>query len=153
MAQEVTTSKEKRTEEAQKPATVKEPEEKKPVKKKGKKRRLDEGVFYLYAGLNNTVITLADKEGNVVASSSAGQAGFKGSRKSTPFAASKAARLILEKAQSLGVTSASIVVKGVSVGRDATLRALGGSEIQIVSLRDVTPLPHNGPRPKRSRRV
>ncbi len=121
-------------------------------KKKGKKT-LSEGVFYIHAGINNTIISLADKTGRVVASSSAGQVGFKGTRKATPFAASQAARAILEKARHLGVGSAEIVVKGVGVGRESAIRTIGNSEIEITVLRDVTPVPHNGPRPKRARRV
>jgi len=122
-------------------------------RKSRKKRTLSEGIFFLQAGLNNTLITLADKSGNVVASTSTGQIGFKGSRKATPFAASKVARSILEKAQNLGLTSAEIWIKGVGMGRESALRTLGSSEIHITTLKDLTPLPHNGPRPKRPRRV
>jgi small subunit ribosomal protein S11 len=125
----------------------------KSARKRGKKRTLTEGVFYINANLNNTIVTLADKAGNVVAVVSTGQVGFKGSRKATPFAASKAAQLILDKARNAGMTTADVVVKGIGIGRDSVLRTLGSSDIYIKALRDVTPVPHNGPRAKRSRRV
>lgn len=147
----------------EKPAVAKAPtsrgvgrKEKKPArtpKTRRKKTPVPEGMIYIQSTFNNTVITVTDLSGQVVASSSCGHEGFKGSRKSTPYAASITARHVAEKAQALGMNKATIFVKGVGVGRDSAIRAIAGSGIEIVSIKDLTPTPHNGPRAKKPRRV
>lgn len=108
---------------------------------------------YIQATYNNTIITLTDTLGNVLGWSSAGTAGFKGTKKSTPFAASKVAEIIAEKILKLGVESLSIFVKGVGSGRDSAIRSLAGRGLNITQIKDITPLPHGGVRPPKIRRV
>ena len=125
------------------------------AKPKRKKKRLTvpEGRAYVKSTFNNTLVTITDNEGNVIAMASAGGQGFKGSKKATSFAASKAAAVAAEKAISLGMQKLMIFVQGVGTGRDAAIRSLAGSNLEVMSIKDVTPIPHNGPRPRGPRRV
>lgn len=132
----------------------------KPEKKKGKARvrrrerkSVPRGRAYVQATFNNTFITLTDPNGNVLAASSAGSAGFKGSRKGTPFAAQVAAEQAGRKGMEHGLRQVEVCVKGPGPGREAAIRSLQGAGLQIVSIRDVTPVPHNGCRPPKRRRV
>ncbi len=117
------------------------------------KRHLEKGVLHIEATFNNTKAVLADEKGNVVVSSSAGALGFSGARKSTPYAAAKVGELIGEKGMMMGLKEASVVIRGVGVGRESVLRAFAGKGIQIRSIKDATPAPHNGPRPPKPRRI
>jgi small subunit ribosomal protein S11 len=125
----------------------------KAVKGKKEKRLVVNGIVHIQSSFNNTIITITDMSGNVIASSSPGQLGFKGSRKSTPFAAQLAAQNALKKAMALGLKTAEVRVKGPGVGREAALRALQMSGFSVTMIRDVTPIPHNGCRPPKRRRV
>lgn len=120
---------------------------------RGTKRKLAEGTLYVEATYNNTKVSLADKTGNVVSWSTAGALGFSGAKRSTPFAASKVGELIGEKAKQMGIKEVDAVIKGVGSGRESALRAFIGTGINLGSIRDVTPVPHNGPRPPKTRRV
>lgn len=122
-------------------------------KKKKAKRIIPEGKVYIQSTFNNTIITITDQQGEVIAWGSAGNAGFRGSKKSTPYAASMAAKTVATKAIDMGMTRASVFVKGVGSGRDAAIRSLDTAGLHIGSIKDVTPLPHNGPRPRKPRRV
>ncbi len=127
-----------------------------PRKKGGKKRERREvrtGIAHIQATFNNTIVTLTDKNGNVVSWSSAGSAGFKGSRKSTPFAAQTAAEQAARKAMEHGMRSVAVFVKGPGAGRESALRALQAVGFKVTLIRDVTPVPHNGCRPPKRRRV
>ena len=117
------------------------------------RRRLDSGTLYVEATYNNTKVSLADAVGNVVVWSSSGSLGFAGAKKGTPFAAAKVGELVGEKASAMGVREANVVVKGVGAGRESSIRAFSSKGIHIVSIRDLTPVPHNGPRPPKPRRV
>jgi len=112
-----------------------------------------EGVAHIAATFNNTIITITDKAGNTVVWSSAGKAGFKGSKKSTPFAATMAAEMAGREAMSLGVKRLDVLVQGPGSGRESAIQALAASGLFIKSIQDVTPLPHNGCRPPKKRRV
>lgn len=122
---------------------------------KGKKEKkiVVNGIVHIQSTFNNTIVTVTDMNGNVIASSSPGQLGFKGSRKSTPFAAQLAAQNALRKAMALGLKTAEVWVKGPGVGREAALRALQMDGFSVTMIRDVTPIPHNGCRPPKRRRV
>ena len=111
------------------------------------------GIAHIKSTFNNTTVTITDLSGNVLAWSSAGTAGYKGSRKGTPFAAQLAAEAASKKAQEHGMQQVSILVKGPGPGREAALRSLLGSGLKISMIRDVTPIPHNGCRPPKRRRV
>lgn len=126
---------------------------KKVVKKKKEKKNIPNGVAHIQATFNNTIITITDPVGNVVAWSSAGGKGFKGSRKSTPFAAQVAAEDCARKAQDHGMRSVEVYVKGPGSGRESALRALQAAGFHVNFIRDVTPIPHNGCRPPKRRRV
>jgi len=117
------------------------------------KRNIPEGIAHIQATFNNTIITITDKQGNAISWSSAGANGFKGSRKGTPFAAQVAAENAAKKAIEHGVRSLEVHVKGPGSGREAALRALQLAGIQVTVIKDVTPLPHNGCRPPKRRRV
>ena len=117
------------------------------------KRHLEKGVLHIEATFNNTKATLTDDKGNAVISSSAGALGFTGARKSTPYAAAKVGELIGEEGAMVGLKEASIIIRGVGAGRESALRAFAGKGIQIRSIKDATPVPHNGPRPPKPRRV
>jgi small subunit ribosomal protein S11 len=123
-------------------------------KRKPKKEKVDAaGIAHIKASFNNTMISLTDVYGNVVSSASAGKVGFKGSRKNTPFAAQQAASSAAKVALDLGMRRVDVRVKGPGSGRDSAIRALQAAGLQISSIRDVTPIPHNGCRPKKKRRV
>ena len=126
---------------------------KKTVRKKKVKKNIQTGVAHIQSTFNNTIITITDVGGNAVAWASAGQQGFKGSRKSTPFAAQSAAEECAKKAQEHGVRTLGVYVKGPGAGRESALRALQGAGMKITLIRDVTPIPHNGCRPPKRRRV
>jgi small subunit ribosomal protein S11 len=122
--------------------------------KKKKKVQVDaHGIAHIRATFNNTFVTLTDIYGNVVAWSSAGKMGFKGSRKSTPFAAQVAAEAAAKEAANLGMKKIEVLVKGPGSGREAAIRSLQTAGLEITSIRDVTPIPHNGCRPPKRRRV
>jgi small subunit ribosomal protein S11 len=122
-------------------------------KAKREKKIVVNGIVHIQSSFNNTIITVTDMNGNVIASSSPGQLGFKGSRKSTPFAAQLAAQNALKKAMALGLKTAEVWVKGPGIGREAALRALQMDGFSVTMIRDVTPIPHNGCRPPKRRRV
>ena len=123
------------------------------VRKKGEKKNVPNGIAHIQATFNNTLITIADPEGNVVSWSSAGRIGFKGSRKGTPFAAQVAGQNAAHGARDVGMRSIEVQVTGPGGGRESAIRALGSSGLAIKSIRDVTPIPHNGCRPRKRRRV
>jgi small subunit ribosomal protein S11 len=126
---------------------------KKTFKKRGEKRVVHHGFAHIQASFNNTLITITDTEGNVVSWSSAGAIGFKGSRKGTPFAATQAAMAACNVAKTFGMRSCEVLVKGPGSGRESAVRALQNAGIEVKSIRDVTPIPHNGCRPPKRRRV
>jgi len=121
--------------------------------KKKVKKDISEGTVHIQATFNNTIITITDAAGNTVSSASAGSQGFKGSRKSTPFAAQMAAQEACKKAQESGVKSVFAYIKGPGGGRESALRAIHASGIRVSGIKDVTPIPHNGCRPPKKRRV
>jgi small subunit ribosomal protein S11 len=116
-------------------------------------KTVNTGHIYIQSTFNNVIISATDTAGNVVAWASAGSSGFKGSKKSTPFAATQTAKIVIERAKNLGLEKAFIYIAGVGNGREAAVRAFAGSGINITGIKDVTPLPHNGCRPKKPRRV
>lgn len=117
------------------------------------KRKLASGRLNILATFNNTLVTLTDSKGNSVMAASSGALGFKGSRKSTPFAAAKVGEIIGEKAQQMGMKDAEVFIKGVGAGRESALRAFAGKGIGITKITDKTPVPFNGPRAPKARRV
>ena len=121
--------------------------------KKKVKKNITNGIAYVNATFNNTIISIADDNGNVIAWSSAGSRGFKGSRKSTPYAAQIAADHVATKAQEYGLKILTVKFKGPGAGRETALRALQSRGFKILSIKDVTPMPHNGSRPPKKRRV
>ncbi len=130
------------------------------TKKKGsakglssKKRAVQKGRIYISASYNNTMITLADAQGKVLSWNTAGNLGFKGTKKATPYAASEVANAISDKAENMGMKEVDIFVKGVGTGRSSALRALASKNITINSIKDITPIPHNGCRPPGPRRT
>ncbi len=123
------------------------------VGKKKERRVVPHGVAHIRATFNNTLITIADPEGAVVTWSSAGKIGFKGSRKGTPFAAQVAAQNAANLARDAGMRSVDVQVKGPGSGRESAIRALASSGLEVKSIKDVTPIPHNGCRPRKRRRV
>lgn len=129
------------------------PQKKRTKTKKRERKSIIEGRACIQATFNNTIITLTDKEGNVIAWSSSGTVGFKGSRKSTPYAAQLAANNAARKAMEHGLKQVEVYVKGPGSGREAAIRSLQSSGLYITSIRDVTPMPHNGCRPPKRRRV
>ena len=122
-------------------------------KKKKVKKNVLNGVAYVQSTFNNTIVSIADTNGNIISWSSAGQKGFKGSRKSTPYAAQVAADSAASKALELGMKTLSVEVKGPGSGRETALRALQARGFKILSIKDTTPMPHNGTRPPKKRRV
>jgi small subunit ribosomal protein S11 len=117
------------------------------------KRKMDSGIMYVEATYNNTKVSIADTSGNVVAWSSSGSLGFAGAKKGTPFAAAKVGELLGDKATAMGVKELAVVVSGVGAGRESAIRAMATKGIHITSIKDTTPVPHNGPRPPKPRRV
>jgi small subunit ribosomal protein S11 len=117
------------------------------------KRTLSSGQIHIYASFNNTIITITDKQGNTVCWGSSGSAGFKGSRKSTPFAARLAAEQAIKAAASMGVQEVDVYIKGPGPGRDSAIRAVQSLGLRVHSISDITPIPHNGCRPPKKRRV
>ena len=126
---------------------------KKTRQKRAKKVVEAEGVAHVRSTFNNTIITITDKAGNAIVWASAGKAGFKGSKKSTPFAATVAAEQVGKEAVSLGVKRVKVLVRGPGAGRESAIQALASVGLQVTSIQDVTPLPHNGCRPPKKRRV
>jgi small subunit ribosomal protein S11 len=124
------------------------------VKKKKEKKHVGSvGIAYIKATFNNTIISITDTTGNVVVWGSAGHVGFKGTKKGTPFAAQLAAETVAKKALEAGMKEVSVMVKGPGAGRETAIRALQGAGLEISSIKDVTPIPHNGCRPRKKRRV
>jgi len=121
--------------------------------KSTKSLKTKEGNLYISSTYNNTIITLADSLGNVLAWRSAGSIGFKGTKKATPFAASKVAEALCLVADKLGISKINVFVKGIGSGRDSAVRSLASHGLEILSIADITPIPHNGCRPKKPRRV
>lgn len=138
---------------AAKKETKPEGESKVPTRKRRERKNIVNGICHVNASFNNTIITVADSQGNTIAWSSAGLMGFKGSRKSTPYAAQMAAEDAGRKAMEHGVRTLEVEVKGPGAGRESALRALQAVGFSITSIRDVTPVPHNGCRPPKRRRV
>ena len=137
-------------------AKKKKDSDKRPKRKQFKKREkrvLHAGIAHIRASFNNTLVTISDKEGNVVCWSSAGGLGFKGSRKGTPFAAQQAARRAADTVRSYGCKLLDVKVTGPGSGRESAIRAMQSAGIEIKSIKDVTPIPHNGCRPPKRRRV
>ena len=124
-----------------------------PIRKRRERKNISSGIAHVNSTFNNTMITITDVQGNAIAWSSAGMQGFKGSRKSTPYAAQIAAEDAGKKAQDHGVKTLDVCVKGPGSGRESALRALQSLGFQITAIRDVTPIPHNGCRPPKRRRV
>jgi len=126
-----------------------------PGRKRAKKgRKVDSsGIAHIKATFNNTIVTVTDRDGNVISWSSAGRIGFSGSKKSTPFAAQQAAEASAKEAMSLGVRKVEVWVSGPGMGREAAIRALQAAGLGITAIKDVTPIPHNGCRPPKRRRV
>ena len=121
-------------------------------RKRKVKKNIPEGIAHIHATFNNTIVTLSDKEGNAIAWSSAGALGFKGSKKSTPFAAGLSSEAAGKKAYDLGMRKVEVFVKGLGPGRETAIRSLQTAGLEITSIDDVTPIPHNGCRPPKKRR-
>ncbi|MBI3046507.1 MAG: 30S ribosomal protein S11 [Candidatus Harrisonbacteria bacterium] len=120
---------------------------------KASAKKLGMGNVYIGASYNNTIVTVTDEKGDVVAWASAGSLGFSGPKKATPFAASKVVSAIAEKLKKTGLLNVNVFVSGVGSGRDSAIRSFGNQGFNILSIKDMTPIPHNGPRPKKVRRV
>ncbi|MBP9759794.1 MAG: 30S ribosomal protein S11 [Candidatus Pacebacteria bacterium] len=117
------------------------------------KKRTDRGTLHIQATYNNTIVTLTDKAGNTLMASSSGSLGFKGAKKSTPFASAKIGELVADKALQMGMTEADVVIRGVGPGRESAMRAFSAKGIALSAIRDATPVPFNGPRAKKPRRI
>ena len=126
---------------------------KKVIKRRREKKNIEKGVVHIQATFNNTIVTITDVNGNAISWASAGELGFKGSRKSTPFAAQSASETAAKAAIDQGLKSVEVYVKGPGSGRESAIRALEAVGLQITLIRDVTPIPHNGCRPPKRRRV
>lgn len=146
--------------------TIKEPEGKEPkgkkdegakkapkARKKKKRKAVNLGQVYIQATYNNTIVTIADPNGDVIDWSSAGRAGFKGPKKATPYAAGVIVRQLMERIEDISLRNVNVFVKGVGSGREGAIRALAANGLNILSIKDVTPIPHNGCRPPKVRRV
>ena len=127
----------------------------KKVKTKKKRVRLafDEGIAFIHSSFNNTIVSITDKAGNVLAWSSGGKIGNKGSRKSTPYAAQMAAEEVAKSVMDMGISKVSVIVKGPGGGRESAIRALNAAGIRVLAIKDSTPIPHNGCRPPKARRI
>jgi small subunit ribosomal protein S11 len=123
------------------------------AKKKRTRKNVGKAIAHIKATFNNTIITITDTSGQVIAWDSAGTIGYKGSRKSTPFAAQRAAQKVADKIRKMGVHELEVQVRGPGSGRESAIRSLAGSGIEVKSIEDITPLPHNGCRPRKRRRV
>jgi len=123
------------------------------VKKKRVRLAFDEGMIFVHSSFNNTIVSLTDKAGNVLAWSSGGKIGYKGSRKSTPFAAQLAAAEVAKVGQEMGISKVSMIVKGPGGGRESAIRAVNAAGIRVTMIKDETPIPHNGCRPPKTRRI
>ena len=123
------------------------------AKKSKEKKNVANGVAHIHASFNNTIVTITDATGNVITWSSSGSKGFKGSRKSTPFASQLAAETAAKKAMEHGMRQVEVYVKGPGTGRESAIRAIQAAGLEIVAIKDVTPIPHNGCRPPKRRRV
>ena len=121
--------------------------------RKRTRRSVSKAIVYVKATFNNTIVTFTDTNGNVLCSASPGNVGFRGSRKSTPFAAQRAAEEAAFKARRMGVTEVEVRVKGPGTGRESAVRALQGARMRITAIEDITPIPHDGCRPRKKRRV
>ena len=126
---------------------------KKVVKKRRERKNIEKGAAHIRATFNNTIVTISDVNGNVISWASAGELGFKGSRKSTPFAAQSAAETAAKIAVDHGMKTVEVYVKGPGAGRESAIRALAAVGLEITMIKDVTPIPHNGCRPPKRRRV
>ena len=124
-----------------------------PRGRRRERRAVPQGRAYIYSTFNNTIISITDPEGNVIASASAGTVGFKGSRKGTAFAAQRAAEQAARRGMDMGLRQIDVLIKGPGSGREAAIRSLQGAGLMVTSIRDVTPIPHNGVRPPKRRRV
>ncbi|MCX6702903.1 MAG: 30S ribosomal protein S11 [Candidatus Wolfebacteria bacterium] len=116
-------------------------------------KKIDGGRIYINASYNNTILSVTDRKGGVIAWASAGSMGFSGPKKATPFAASKIVAAVAEKLKKTGIVNVDVIVRGVGSGRDSAVRSLAGQGFNILSIRDVTPIPHNGPKARKTRRV
>ncbi|MBE5764594.1 MAG: 30S ribosomal protein S11 [Clostridiales bacterium] len=126
---------------------------KKVVRKRKELKKVDKGQVHIQSSFNNTIVTITDMNGNAIAQSSAGALGYRGSRKSTPFAAQQASEVAARKAMEHGLRSVEVFVKGPGQGRESAIRALGVCGIEVTMIQDVSPIPHNGCRPPKRRRV
>ena len=146
-------NKDKKIDKDQKEEKIKTVKKSSYSKKKKAKKNILNGIAYVQSTFNNTIVTIADTSGNVISWSSSGQKGFKGSRKSTPYAAQVAADSAATKALEVGMKNLNVEIKGPGSGRETALRALQARGFKILSIRDTTPMPHNGSRPPKKRRV
>ena len=124
-----------------------------PRTRRRERRSVPQGRAYIYSTFNNTLVSLTDPQGNVIATASAGTVGFKGARKGTAFAAQRAAEQVARKGMDSGLRQIDVLIKGPGAGREAAIRSLQGAGLFVTSIRDVTPIPHNGCRPPKRRRV
>ncbi len=124
-----------------------------PRTRRRERRTVPQGRAYIYSTFNNTLVSITDSDGNVIASASAGTVGFKGSRKGTAFAAQRAAEQAARRGMDMGLRMIDVYIKGPGAGREAAIRSLQGAGLMVTSIRDVTPIPHNGCRPPKRRRV
>jgi small subunit ribosomal protein S11 len=123
------------------------------AKKVNSKKRVDSGILYVQSTYNNTMVLLTDKKGNALMASSSGALGFKGAKKGTPFAAAKVGEVLAEKAVDIGLKEIDVIVKGVGSGRESAIRGFISKGVNITSIKDETPVPHNGPKPPKPRRI
>ena len=123
------------------------------TRKKKVRLSFNEGIVNIHASINNTIVSLADKAGNVLAWSSGGKIGYKGSKKSTPFAAQLAAEEVAKTALEMGIKQVNVMVNGPGAGRESAIRSLDANKLKIKMIKDVTPIPHNGCRPRKARRI
>ena len=121
--------------------------------KVGAAKKIKEARVYIFSSYNNTIMTLTDLEGNVLYWTSAGKIGFKGTKKATPFAASKVAENLVQAAKKIGIEKVAVLIKGIGSGRESALRSLAARGLELISIKDITPIPHNGCRPPKVRRV
>jgi len=123
------------------------------LKKKKEKKSVFSGNIYIQATFNNTIVTITDLNGNAISWASAGGLSFRGAKKSTPYAAQSTAETAVKKAMDIGLQEANVFVKGPGVGRESAIRSIGVLGVKVMSIKDITPIPHNGCRPKKTRRV